>query len=822
MRALPAFRMSRPVHAAVLLLFTVLPGLRAQRVAVMPPNRANWELAERFSTANMRNLTFSTAVAPRFFGETDSLFYNWRDRNGGTFYLVVPGARLKRPLFDHIRMAEELSRLHRKPYEANRLPFTTLNVTRDHKKLRFVVDSTRYEWDLAGQTLAALPKLPRDSIARDEEGATGGLPEWRAYSPDSTAFAFAREHNLFVVEVATKDTLQLSTDGVKDYSYGALDTTVARQQDSVRQGGARPREPRVLASVTWSPDSRAFAVVRRDSRKVKELYLVNALSSPRPTLTSYRYSMPGEVDVSQGELSIFTRGTKALRRVPAERWKDQQLSNVHWPVNASRLRLTRTDRLQRNLELVEFDAATLTAKSLLSETVENAQLESQPVRYVKRGGDFVWFSERNGWGHYYLYSHDGVFKRSLTSGPWRASTVVAQDTLAGTLFLGGVGLEQGPTPYLRHVYRVNGDGSGWIRVTDGPYDHGVIASPTRKYLIDNYSRIDTLAVAVLRDAVTGRVLLPLEVMDDSRLREMGWRPAEPFVVKAADGVTDIYGTMRKPLDFDSTRKYPIVAYVYPGPQMEQVTTGFSTGGVAQQLAQLGFIVVEIGNRGGTPNRSNAYHSYGYFNLRDYALADKKVGIEQLAARHPWIDLTRVGIYGHSGGGFLTAAALLLPPYNDFFRVGVASSGNHDNNIYNQNWSESNHGLRVVIQKRDTTRKDSVRAGTQQLRNGARVVTIDDTTSYEIRVPTNAELAGNLKGKLLLTTGDMDNNVHPGNTIRLVDALIKANKRFDMMILPGQAHGYGTMQPYFNRMLLEYFAEHLLGDNYRHGADMPQP
>ncbi|MEJ5171533.1 MAG: prolyl oligopeptidase family serine peptidase, partial [Fimbriimonadales bacterium] len=223
-----------------------------------------------------------------------------------------------------------------------------------------------------------------------------------------------------------------------------------------------------------------------------------------------------------------------------------------------------------------------------------------------------------------------------------------------------------------------------------------------------------------------------------------------------------------------------------------------------RLANLGFIVVQIGNRGGNPNRSNAYHSYGYYNLRDYGLADKKAGIEQLAARYPWIDLDRVGIYGHSGGGFMTAAAMLLPPYNEFFKVGVSSAGNHDNNIYNSNWSEQHHGLREVAVKD----KDGKETG---------------ETRFEIRVPTTPELAANLKGKLLIVHGDMDDNVHPANSIRLAAALIRAGKRFDFMLMPGQGHGFGDMNAYFNQMLMEYFAEHLLGDRTRRpSADMGLP
>lgn len=798
-------------------------------------NRANWALAERFNTANMRNLTFSTSVSPRWVGETDSMFYNWRDRNGGTFYLVVPQQRLKRPLFDHVKLAEELSRLHRKPYEPGKLPFTEVNFTKDHKRLRFQVDSTRYEWNLAAQTLTSLGLWARDSLAADEEregggqggGGQGRTPDFRNYSPDSTAFAFARDHQLFVVEVASGDTVQVSTDGEKDYSFGFRDTLEQQQQQEQQQQlteaeRARRRDPRVRANVSWSPDSKAFTVQRNDSRQVKDLYLVNVLSNPRPTLRSYKYAMPGEDTVSQQELFVFARGERALRKVPLDKWKDQRVLNVHWPVNSSVFRLVRRDRLQRNLELLEVNATTFATRTLLTETVENTFLETQPVRYVTRGGDFVWFSERTGWGHYYLYAHDGTFKRALTSGAWRADGMADQDTVRGTLFVTAVGREPGPSPYLRHVYRMNGDGSGSVHLTPSTHDHATSFSPTKRYFVDTYSRADTIPVSVVRDAATGRLVMPLEVADDMRLREMGWTPPTPFVTKAADGVTDIYGNMWKPADFDSTRKYPLVAYVYPGPQTEQVTSAFSTGGVMQQLAQLGFIVIQIGNRGGTPQRSNAYHSFGYYNLRDYALADKKTGIEQLAARHRFIDLDRVGIYGHSGGGFLTAAALMLPPYNDFFKVGVSSAGNHDNNIYNQNWSEQHHGLRVITERRDSTQRGGTNGATrtqQQGRAGTRTVVADDSTRYEIRVPTNAELAANLKGKLLLAHGDMDNNVHPGNTIRLVDALIKANKRFDLMILPGQAHGFGPMQAYFNRALMEYFAEHLLGDYYRHTAEI---
>jgi predicted peptidase len=311
------------------------------------------------------------------------------------------------------------------------------------------------------------------------------------------------------------------------------------------------------------------------------------------------------------------------------------------------------------------------------------------------------------------------------------------------------------------------------------------------------------------------------------------------------------------MDFDPAKKYPIILNIYPGPQTESVSDTFSPFNTPQTLAQLGFIVIQIGNRGGSPQRSNAYHSYGYYNLRDYGLADKKAGVEQLAAKYPWIDVDKVGIFGHSGGGFMTAAALLLPPYNDFFKVGVSSAGNHDNNIYNSNWSEQHHGLKVSTSifdtgtsssskastpeeqwmidvaldpldailyeqgqtKKDETKKEEVKKDDTKKDEVKKEETKVANVTFEIKVPTTWELAKNLNNKLLIVHGDMDNNVHPANSIRLVNALIKENKRFDFMLMPGQAHGFGPYQPYFQQMLMEYFSEHLLGDKYRSSAEM---
>ncbi len=873
---------ARTLHRALLLGVFAASSAGAQLLphapgaAVQPSaNRANWSLANRWSTQAMQQITYSTSAQPRFVGETDSAFYSWRDKSGLTWYLVVPGPRGKQPLFDHVKMAAQLSELHRKAYDPHMLPITTLNFTKDHKNIRFAVDSTRYTWNLPTEKLSVFGtwRTGRDSIPDDEERQTGGgggrggggggggqfaggggTQDFRNFSPDSTAFVFARDHNLYFVEVARGDTVQITRDGERNYSFGFRDTAQTQQQqqqqddqqqnDQDQQQQGASRDPRVRPNVTWAKDSRAFYTQRQDQRKVKELYLVNVLAEPRPTLVSYRYAMPGEIDVAQQEMWVYVRGESAAKQAPFDKWKDQRLLNAHWPQdNSATMRVARRDRLQRNLELIEYDVAAGSVRTLLTESVEGSFLEIAAPRYIKTGGDFIWQSERSGWQHLYLYSYDGQLKRPLTAGAWRVMGVSEVDSVRNVVFFNGVGRHADENPYNTHMYRVNLDGTGFAEITPGAYNHGATLSPTKRYLIDSYSRIDTVPQVVMRDATNGRVVHTLESADLSRLYEMGWQMPTAFSTKAADGVTDIYGNMWKPFDFDSTKKYPIIANVYPGPQTESVTGGFTAGGVPQQLAQLGFIVIQIGNRGGNPARSNAYHSYGYYNLRDYALADKKAGIEQLAARHSFIDLDRVGIYGHSGGGFLTGAALLLPPYNEFFKVGVSSAGNHDNNIYNQNWSEQHHGLRYVVQDSASGQTGGNAAGAggrgavgqggrggggrggagqvqqQQPGRGNQQTIQGRSQEFQIRVPTNHELAANLKGKLLLVHGDMDNNVHPGGTIRLVNALIQQNKRFDMMIMPGRAHGFAEYQPYFTQMLMEYFAEHLLGDYYRASADM---
>ncbi|MFO0811216.1 MAG: DPP IV N-terminal domain-containing protein [Gemmataceae bacterium] len=689
---------------------------------------------------------------------------------------------------------------------------------------------------------------------RTGQGKGFGRPgggDYRVVAPDKKVYVFAKKYNLYLAEEGKEsEAVQLTTDGTEDYGFGVTQFFGGQQQQQQRQDGKAPPADRpTRPTAYWSPDSKAFAVMRNDSRGMKELYLVSSLAEPRPTLEKYKYAMPGEDGTRKSELWVYNRESKKLQRVDPK-WKDESYTGVTWGKTASDLRFIRRDRLRRSVEICSYDAAKNECHCRLSESFEAANLDFQPIRTIDETGEMIWWSERSGWGHFYLYDRDFKLKNAITTGPWRASQIVAVDATNRVVFVRGNARESGESVYFEHLYRVNLDGTGLTLLDPGDGSHRSTLSPSRQYLVDVSSRVDRAPTSVLRDG-SGKKLLDLETTDLSRLLETGWKMPETFSVKAADGVTDLYGNMWKPFHFDPAKKYPIIAHVYPGPQQEGVTHTFSAANGDQALAQLGFIVVQVGHRGGAPTRSKAYHSYSYFNMRDYGLADKKAAIEQLAARHSWIDIDRVGIYGHSGGGFMSAAALLQKPYNEFFKVAVASAGNHDNNIYNDSWAERYHGLKEVAvvaktppkpktgdakteaddksktedgaedddtkkddtkkdeAKKDDTKKDDAKKDDAK-KDDAKKDDAKPATKFEIRVPTNAELAANLKGHLLLVHGEMDNNVHPANTMRLVEALIRANKRFDMLILPGKRHAFGDDQPYFTQRMWDFFAEHLLG------------
>jgi dipeptidyl-peptidase-4 len=833
----------------------------------------NWELSERWSPAKIGKLLFDTSVTPHWFEQSDRFWYSYETTDGTRYWIMDPVKKSKTPLFDNAKVATQLTLLTALPYDAQHLAIRNLKLTKNDTTLTFDVqvskdavipneekkeetktDDTNQEENQTqvqggrgggrgrgGAAGAAAPPaentrtiyfsldIASGKVTRlDKFDAPAARPRWASsISPDGKTIIFARGHNLFMMDQenykkaqkkagdTTVVETQLTTDGEEHYSYARvlldeeLQMLKRDQKDDKNKIG--PRTPSI--GIQWSKDSKKFSTTRADERKVGDLWVIHTLANPRPILESYRYAMPGEENVPQFDTYVFDVAKKARVTIDAASFKDQtvqvatdritnkmreqQQENTGvgggggamfggitpvWLADTSdKLYFVRSSRDLHRIDVCVADTSTGKSKALIQERA-NVFIDVKPLRQINNGAELFWWSERDGWGHYYLYDGEGKLKNQITSGEYMTDAIVSIDDKARVLYLTGNGKEPNEDPYYDHLYRVNFDGTGMKLLTPGNSSHTAAAPDDGKYFIDTFSRVDAAPKTVLLDQ-QGAPVADLETTDTRRLLEAGYKFPEPFHVKADDGITDIYGVMWKPFDFDPNKKYPLVEYVYPGPQTESVDKAFTPRSSNTALANVGLIVIEVGNRGGNPNRDLWYETFGYNNLRDYGLADKKAAAEQLAERFSYIDINRVGIWGHSGGGFMSAAAIL--EYPDFFKVAWSESGNHENNVYNKYWSEKYHGVKEEAQK-------------------------DGTVKFLYNIDRNSELAKNLKGHLMLTTGDMDNNVHMANTMRLADALIRAGKRFDMFVLPGQRHGYTTDGDYINFARINYFSRWLLG------------
>ncbi len=800
-----------------------------------PVKKANYKLAARFSPPRMKKMVFDTYVDAHWLKHSQRFWYSFETTDGKIFMLVDPEKKTKSPIFDNVRMAALLTEITKDPYEAKHLPIEEIKFVKQDTAIRFDVESSQdeeaekeedqkkeeekeetkdkekekpkkkvfhFEYTLADRQL----RLLEDYEEEPEK------PDWANISPDEKIIVFAREHNLYWMDRANYEKYledkeaedieehQLTTDGEKYYSYARVRRGQSNVDEEKNKGKRQP------VSIIWSPDSKKFAMIRSDERKVKDLWVINAADQPRPTLETYKYAMPGEENLPQREILVFDLQNEEKIKVDSARFKDQYVSiftaprepssrdDEHRPAlwlaeTPDKLYFSRTSRDLHRVDICVADTATGNSRILIEERL-NTYVEFLTPGLVKNGREIIHWSERDGWGHFYLFDNDGNLKNQITSGPFHCEDIVGIDDENRVLYFTACGREEGEDPYYMHAYRVNFDGSGIKLLNPGNFDHRISVNDSRRYFVDNFSRVNTVPQAVLRDN-QGNQLMELETADLSLLMQAGYQFPEPFQVKADDGITNLYGVMYKPFDFDVTKKYPVIAYVYPGPQTESVPKTFAVRRGLSALAQFGFVVIAVGNRGGHPDRSKWYHNYGYGDLRDYGLADKKAAIEQLEVRYPFIDIDKVGIFGHSGGGFMSTAAMLV--YPDFFKVAVSSSGNHENNIYNNWWSEKHHGVKEVTDE-------------------------EGNITFEYDIEKNSELAANLKGHLLLTTGDIDNNVHPANTFRMAQALIKANKRFDFFIFPGQRHGYGDMSDYWFWIRADYFCKHLIGD-FSQNVDM---
>ncbi len=836
--------MKRILIFALGILFT--SALFAQQVPVTEPN---YELADRFSAKKVNTMVFSTYMRPNWFKNSDKFWYEWKTPAGSCYYLVDPITKAQKPVFDLEKLAMELTEIVKDPFDAQNIPFRKLKL-KDDTKFTFEIQSTMMvekkekkkkeeikeekneeenngekkeeKKDVKKEEKKAPPKKEKKVFRFEYDIASGKLtdvtendeekdyPYWANISPDGKSAVYAKNYNLYWMSIEDvkklmedeKDTTvvdnPLTTDGTKDFYYGGGSYRGTDQSDTTK---------RFSAGVRWSPDSKHFAIGKYDMSKIKELWVINAVSQPRPTLESYKYQMPGEPGPKE-HLLIFNMEDKTSREIRVDAFKDQNISimtapfknrNVYddyrvytWLGDNSKFYLYRTSRDLKRVDICAIDLAEDTCKVIIEERL-NTYVETRRLEVINNGKELIHWSERNGWAHLYLYSSDGTLKNPITTGAFHVESVLSVDEAARVVYFLAMGVNKDESPYNGHVYRINLDGTGMKRLdTDGFNSSIVSFSDNSKYFVSNYSRVDIVPKVALFNAA-GTKLMDVAETDVSLLLEAGYKFPEPFKVKAADGITDLYGVMYKPFDFDPNKKYPIIDYVYPGPQTEGNNLTWSKGMTrVDRLAQVGFIVITVGNRGGHPNRSKWYHNYGYGNLRDYGLEDQKYAIQQLAARHDFIDISRVGIHGHSGGGFMSTAAILK--YPDFFKAAVSCAGNHDNSMYNRWWSEQHHGILEEI-------------------------TAAGDTTFKYSIDKNQDIAKNLKGHLLLVHGDIDDNVHPGNTMRVVNALIRANKRFEMLILPGQRHGFGDMNEYFFWKMADWYSEWLLGTSKRHEVDI---
>ena len=719
--------------------------------------------AERFLSQNTNSLVFGASVSAQWLG--DGRFWYRSMVPGGTeFVMVDPSEGTRERAFDHEQIANVLNAVSGEAFESLSLPLNGLSLESDDL-VATVGPPGHFRCNLTEYSCESVAVTPGPTVSRLE-----------VVSPDARNAVFIRDHNLWVRDLGTGDESALTTDGVEDFGYGTNNAGWTRSDRPI---------------LKWSPDSRKIATFRHDARGVGIMYLVNTQVG-HPQLDAWRYPLPEDSVIFRISRVVLNLDRPAEdRMVSLAMPPDQHRStcsdhiscggsfgDVEWSLDSEHIVFVSSAR-DHKTATVRIANTSTGAVTVLFEEVEETFYESNGWDFLSSSNEILWFSQRDDWGHLYLYdAGTGALKRQVTQGDWNVLRIMEIDEGARTVTFIGNEREPGD-PYFQYLYRVGLDGGDVELLTPDSANHTVSLSPDGKYLVDTYSTPVIPPVTVLRDRKDGSRILAIEEADISRLQASGWQPPMPFSVKARDGETDLYGLLFRPMNFDPGRSYPIVNYLYPGPQSGSVgSRSFrASHRDLQAIAELGFVVVEL-DAMGTPGRSKTFHEAYYGNMGDNGLPDQIAGIRQLADRYPWMDIDKVGIYGHSGGGFAAAAAVMR--YPDFYDVAVSQAGNHDQRNYEDDWGEKWQGLLVEYP--------------------------DGTTNYDNQA--NQLLAENLKGKLLIAHGTLDSNVPPSNTMLVVNALIAANKDFDLILMPNRSHGFGN-EPYMMRRRWDYFVRHLL-------------
>jgi dipeptidyl aminopeptidase/acylaminoacyl peptidase len=766
---------------------------------------------------------FGTSVFPRVLEDSVRFWYTSSGRDDrGVTYVVDPARATKRPLFDNARLAASLSLAADTLIDPTKLPRFTVQDT--GRTLEIQMRKKIFQCGVASYSCASVDSLEWATENEIEDG-----PSWASRSPDDQWDLFVYNYNLYArpasvsnqeaiakadsIRAARADTtkttradstkadsaatkgrmspedsvalpsgsVQLTTDGEENWEY---DANLGALFSGTPPKRFKPRRP----PVTWSPDSRKVALQRLDYRNLRK-YPIYSSTKTTPEDRSYFYAVPGDTAWPKFNVYLVDVGTVTANNASQD--GDAAQSNVvmvdqppspamnffagaTWARTPDRVYVMSSSRGYKRMTLSAVDTRTGRTTEITKDSFPT-WVEGRGFNVVNGGEDILYISERDGWSHIYRFASDGTLKNQVESGPYVVDRIVKVDSIAKQVYYLASGKQD--VPYYSQLCRVNFDGSNMTLLTPEPGEHSASFLPKGNYFVDTHATADGPPTITLRSGTDGRVIMELERGDVDLLKSVGWTPPEVIKVKARDGVTDLWGLVYRPSNFDSTKSYPIIDHIYPGPQVGSVGAwSFSARHEPRALAELGFIVLELDHMG-TPGRSKAFHDFYFGNMGDNGLPDHIAAIRQLAAKHSYVDIKRVGIYGHSGGGFASTDAIFR--YPDFFHVAVSGAGNHDNRTYGYFWGEKYQGL---LKK-----------------NGS-------SDNYE--GSANYTMAENLKGKLLLMHGDMDTNVHPAHTLRVVDALIKANKNFDMIIFPDAGHG---LPEYSIRKQWDYFVTHLLGE-----------
>ena len=721
--------MLKQISLSLMVIF-ILSGASFSVFSQVTP--ADYQRAD--SILKLNDLVYNQINTVNWIDSTSTFWYQVKTREGAAFTLIDAAKLTRKPAFNVAKLVEQLNKQPGVKTTLKSAQFQKLKFDLKANKFQFLFEKVYWTCNLKNYTLI------KDSVAKPE----GPRPYWNdgfdelgnkpVVSPDSTWVAFIKNYNVFIRNEKDKKEVQLSFDGSAGDYYSSY--------------------------FSWSPDSKKLACNK--VRKNEDHFIYFVESSPKtqlqPILQKRNYLKPGDA-LPIKHPSLFDIQAQKQISVDSKAFENQyDLSNPKWNESSSAFTFDFNQRGHQVFRVVEVDGTSGTVRVIIDERSNTfIDYSGKTFRYdMDKRGEIIWASERDGWNHLYLYdAKTGKVKSQITSGNWVVREVVKVDEKSNTIIFKASGRNADEDPYYIHYYKINFDGSGLVDLTPEKMDHQATFSADFKYFTDTYSTVQAAPVTVLRRTSDGKVIMELEKADISDVLAKGWMAPEPFVAKARDGKTDIWGNIYRPTNFDPKKKYPIIEYIYAGPHSSFAQKSFRpTSSPFSGLAELGFIIVQMDGMG-TSNRGKAFHDVCFKNLKDAGFPDRIRWMKAAAEKYSYMDTTRVGLFGGSAGGQNTLSGLLFHP--EFYKAGSSSCGCHDNRMDKIWWNEQWMGFPI---------------------------------GPEYAECSNVENASKLKGKLLLIVGEVDDNVDPASTMQVVNALIAAKKDFELVVLPGVNHTLG--------------------------------